>query len=1498
MTILILDSDKKQLAQTVKLLGKKGINQLVTCSEKSELAKILSQQKIDLIVSEINMKDWSIEDLVDQPAVKNKIPVLAFSIDLAEKEILKLLKKGVLEFISKNQAGLLPYSVNRAYQESILQQSLTDYSRIEGDRISKEMPDLDTKEESLLQKINSVIAIETGEHYFSKLTEFLVGMKPVKFVMIGKYLTDSNTIQTISCRIDGIEQEPLLHSVEETPCENVFERGVYIYPKGIQKKFPKNANLNNLNAESYIGVPILNANNIPIGLVVIVDDKPVIDAEEQKIILQHIAARASNEMERLATAELLLQNESRYKEVVENQSELIVRWKPDGRISFANKSYQNFHQLSEAEILKYNLFDLVNDKSRFDAKIKKLSVHNNFITDIHEATDSSGKKVWREWADHAFFDSNGNLMEIQSIGRDVTIRIEAEMAIKAKEEFSQSIFSAIHDHIAVIDKNGKILSTNKSWKEFSSNNEGMLQFTDVNTNYYAVCERAIRSGDDTARQALEGIKTVVNHDKPSFEMEYACHSDEVRRWFIMRVAPLNGKQGGAVITHTDISEKKNRENELLISTEEIMHTQRVNQALINGESIQTLSDHILTGLDEIASVQRSRIYLYDKKNHELILYAEKTLDELKNTIAAETGVDIGMAIPKLKTGGYYNEVITEQNIILSHDPDQIKMLILEHASSEDHKKYIDWVYDLVGIKTFGLYPLKRGSEVIGLLSISTPFTLNYKEKSTVFRFAQHASLVISRKLEQDELVQSEEKFKVIANNTSNWETWIDTTGKPIWVNPAVFEHSGYTPEELLSMPNFYEQIIYKDDYERLVVTLTESLVNRTDGENLEVRCKHKNGNLRWFSISWKQVYDPDGKWLGIRSSGSDITALKEQKNELIQYSQELKEIQQIAKLGEWIWLIEQDIIQLSDQLCEMIGLNKNEAELSREKLFYLTHPESHKDLEAALFKAKNNAETGDVEIRLNSLSGEDKYLLLRARNQIQAEILSGKVRGSALDITELKNSYIKSKENQLKFQKIFESIQDVYFQVNEGGIITLLSPSVKDLTGYEPDELIGKSVTSLFKSIDAAENPTLFVKSAHKSEQFEATLISKKNEEIIVSINLSQYTSEQDSIHLTQGIMRNITERKRQEKSLENQRKRLLEIVKLNTQIIETSDHFYYVLNVSDPGVAAVPLKYVSIQVADILGMNELELLNQDNRWTSLIHPDDKAKVATAIETIIRDKKPARVSYRVTHKLTNELIWVDDYACPLLNDENEVIEIFGSVKDVSERVNSILKITDEKKQSMAYQYQLLSSQLNPHFIYNTLNSFQYYILEGNVEASLNHISDFSTLMRSVLENSMHKYITLDEEIHFLQKYIRISEQRMSSKLKFKIEVLKDIETSELLIPPMLLQPYLENAIIHAFIESPRPPELLVQIQKRANRIECIIQDNGIGRASSHLMKKKMSGIKTKSYGLGILKERIDLLNQLSIHDFKLQIQDLHDASQSAVGTKVLISFDCIYNKLM
>ncbi|MBI3134036.1 MAG: PAS domain S-box protein [Bacteroidetes bacterium] len=1345
------------------------------------------------------------------------------------------------------------------------------------------------KNDELIQKINCTVNIEAGEEYFSKLTRFLFENTQSKAIMVGRYLKEKNAVQTISYRVSGVEQDNITYNLANTPCDRVMKAEVCIYSSGIQEKFPEDIDLVHLNAVSYAGVPVLNGENKAIGLIVLIHDKPLDNLDEQVLMLQWVSSRTSTELERMATAELLVHNEKKYRDVVENQSEMIVRWNGQGKILFSNRSYQRYHRLSEAELLNKSVYQLVKDHSRFETKIRQLSVEQNTLSDIHESVDHTGKKVWHEWTDRAFFDSTGRLLEIQSIGRDITIQVQAEMEIVAREKFSQSVFSAIRDHIVVITREGIIVSTNKGWHKYSQENKLPLKDSGIGSNYLEAYCTAAQEGDESAKRALEGIESVIYRKSRSFEMEYPCHSAGSRSWFIMRVSPLDIEKGGAVITHTDITDKKNKELELSQSYDEILHTQQISQALINGSSTHDLADLILAGIHQMVSIERGRIYLYDKNTHSLHLYSRHLSSDFATAAETKDNFLEVEPVPELIPGGLFNEAITGQKIILTHDNEEIKTLLLECAYAEPLHKH--------GIRTFGLYPLMRGTEVIGLLSAGTPFILNEREKNTLFRFAQRASLVFSRKQDRDELIRSEEKFKAISNCTANWENWLDTNGKPIWINPAVVSHFGYTAEELLEMPDFFKTIIYSEDYDRVMKILGEALLNATEGEKIEIRCSHKNGSVRWFSISWKQVYSSNGKWIGIRTSGSDITKLKLQEAELIQRTNDLKEAQSIAGLGAWSWEPCTCMFRLCERMCAIIGIDCPNGFLDSSVFFEMVHPESRKKLSELLRQVTEESFSRDVEIQLCGADGKEKYMLFRAKVVPNPLTRGFNIQGTALDITELKTSFLRSRESQEKFQKIFESIQDVYYQVNAEGLITLLSPSIKTLTGYEPDELIGKPIAHLFPDAGAAYmrkkiNQKFPFK---KGGNFEAKVISRKGEDVIASVIMSPFSTGNGSAKIIQGVMRDITDKKRQEERLENQRRRLLEIVKLNTQIIETSDHFYYVLQISEDQQQANQLKYVSLQVSEILGVDELDLLNLGNRWNDLIHPDDIPEVEKTIALIISQKIPQCVSYRIRHRVSGELRWVDDYACPLLNTNNEVVEIFGSVKDVSDRVNSIIRITEEKKQSMAYQYRLLSSQLNPHFIYNTLNSFQYYILEGNVEASLNHISDFSVLMRQVLENSMNRYITIDEELVFLEQFIKISKQRMSGELTFKVIVDPELETGELFIPPMLLQPYLENAMIHGFIKCPRDPEIKVTIRKTGNRLECMVTDNGIGREQSQKLIKTAGKSKRKSHGIGIIKERIDLLNQLTNEDFRFYIEDLHDAQGEPVGTNVIVSFNCIYN---
>ena len=378
---------------------------------------------------------------------------------------------------------------------------------------------------------------------------------------------------------------------------------------------------------------------------------------------------------------------------------------------------------------------------------------------------------------------------------------------------------------------------------------------------------------------------------------------------------------------------------------------------------------------------------------------------------------------------------------------------------------------------------------------------------------------------------------------------------------------------------------------------------------------------------------------------------------------------------------------------------------------------------------------------------------------------------------------------------------------------------------------------------------------------------------------------------MIQGLLRDISIKKKQELRLENQRKRLLEIVQLNTRIIETSDQFFYVLEVKRNQLGYNnPLKFISSQVNRIVGVNEIELLKSDSRWYTYIHPEDRKLVKDKLQALYITKQPVEVVYRIQNQQTKKYIWVSDYACLQDNPVDKVYEVYGSIKDITDRQQALEKIEAEKQQSMAFQYQLLGSQLNPHFIYNTLNSFQYYILKGDIEASLNHIAEFSTLMRTALENSMHHRISLEDEISFLKLYVQISKQRLRQPLDFELLVDDKIELSEQFIPPMLLQPYVENAIIHGFSNAKKSCKLILQIEIKDERIYFSIRDNGVGRAASKKLNEANPNRLKKSFAMGINQSRINLLNQITDNDFAVAVRDLLDKNNESIGTEVILNY--------
>lgn len=199
----------------------------------------------------------------------------------------------------------------------------------------------------------------------------------------------------------------------------------------------------------------------------------------------------------------------------------------------------------------------------------------------------------------------------------------------------------------------------------------------------------------------------------------------------------------------------------------------------------------------------------------------------------------------------------------------------------------------------------------------------------------------------------------------------------------------------------------------------------------------------------------------------------------------------------------------------------------------------------------------------------------------------------------------------------------------------------------------------------------------------------------------------------------------------------------------------------------------------------------------------------------------------------------------------------------------------------------LRSQMNPHFIFNALNSVNSFIANSDERTANKYLSDFSHLMRSVLENSEEDFIPLQKEIELLDLYTKLEHFRFKDKFDYSISVDEEVEVSEYYIPPMLLQPYIENAVWHGLRYKTEKGHLYISINKKTkNEITISVSDDGIGRERSKALKTEHQK-KQNSKGMGNIKKRVAILNEMYKDKVDVFIDDYQDKND--VGTKVVVT---------
>lgn len=212
-----------------------------------------------------------------------------------------------------------------------------------------------------------------------------------------------------------------------------------------------------------------------------------------------------------------------------------------------------------------------------------------------------------------------------------------------------------------------------------------------------------------------------------------------------------------------------------------------------------------------------------------------------------------------------------------------------------------------------------------------------------------------------------------------------------------------------------------------------------------------------------------------------------------------------------------------------------------------------------------------------------------------------------------------------------------------------------------------------------------------------------------------------------------------------------------------------------------------------------------------------------------------------------------------------------------------------RRRQAEVEMKALRAQMNPHFIFNCMNSILKFMKENNPEMAGDYLIRFSKLIRAVLENSNHKEVTLEDDLSALELYIQMEQLRLQNRFSYSINADQKVEREDVYIPPLILQPFVENAIWHGLSGKESDGRLTLEYQRNGDFIFYSVTDNGNAETTSATEKpNNLPGVKKTSMGTSITRERIELLNRTNENKATVEEQILTDAQGRYCGRKVTV----------
>ncbi|HVF87642.1 MAG TPA: PAS domain S-box protein, partial [Pyrinomonadaceae bacterium] len=458
-------------------------------------------------------------------------------------------------------------------------------------------------------------------------------------------------------------------------------------------------------------------------------------------------------------------------------------------------------------------FVLPEDRERVNREFERIleEGRNNYVFEFRGNEPEAERKPWAAQG-LVVYDANKKPLRVLGVTQNITERKLAEERLRASQELNEAVLNSLTAHIAVLDKHGTITVVNESWRRFARENGGdsMTQVVGIGSNYLAVCDDV--EGDEAGdlKFICDGIREVLDGRREFFSREYPCHSPTTKRWFLLTVSPLTHEGGGAVVSHFNITARRQAE-ENLRESEECYRLMTENA-----------KDYAIIFLDTDA-----RIKTWSSGAQRILGWKEE------------------------EVVGHPGHIIFTPEDRENGAPEKELRTAAAKGRAADER----WHVRKDGSQFFG------SGEMIGL----------FDEGGELRGFAKIFRDLTERKRMDDALRESEEKFRNLANSISQFAWMADAAGEVFWYNQRWFEYTGTTLEEMRGWD--WQKVHHPEEVGRVVKSFRQAIATGEPWEET-FPLRSKTGEYRWFLSRARPIRDGRGhvtRWFG---TNTDIEELR------------------------------------------------------------------------------------------------------------------------------------------------------------------------------------------------------------------------------------------------------------------------------------------------------------------------------------------------------------------------------------------------------------------------------------------------------------------------------------------------------------------------------------------------------------------------------------------------------------------------------------------------